>query len=58
MVCVDLIKQNMTVIEAERNLPELILTAKTKRELYHYEDLKDALDNLDEEILKTYLDVN
>lgn len=56
LVCVDLIKQNMTILEADRNLSELISVAKTRRELYHYEDLQDALDELDEDILKTYLD--
>ena len=56
LVCVDLIKQNMTILEADRNLSELVEFAPTKRIKRHYEDLKEALEELDEDILKTYLD--
>lgn len=56
IVCVDLIKQNMTVLEADRNLSELIMFAPTKQEKRHYKDLKEALSELDEEILKTFFD--
>jgi hypothetical protein len=56
LVCIDLVKQNMTILEADRNLSELVAFAPTKRELRHYKELKEALEELDEDILKTYFD--
>jgi hypothetical protein len=44
----------MTIPEAERNLSELIEGGPTKRLYYHYKDLKQAIEELDEEILAIY----
>lgn len=54
-MCADLIKQNMTILEAERNLPELIMSESDKKKLRHYQDLNKALKELDIEILETFL---
>lgn len=43
IVCVELIKQNMTVYEAERNLGELGRTERDRKLAKHYKDLHDAL---------------
>jgi len=54
LVCIDLVKLKMSVIEAERNLGELIQIAPDYRTFRHYSDLQDALRVMDEDILKTY----
>ena len=46
----------MTVIEAERNLGELVLTTPEKSLQRHYSDLLEALDEMDQDILRTYFD--
>lgn len=56
LVCVDLIKQNMTVYEAERNLGELVRTAKTSAEFNHYWELMDSLREVDVNRLSQVLD--
>lgn len=56
LVCVDLIKQNLSIKEANRNLDELSQAAPLKRLYLHYRDLQKALEELDEDILKTYFD--
>jgi len=58
LVCVDLVKQNMTVVEAEANLRELAWVTKNKRQERHYRDLYEALQDMDEEILETYFNRN
>lgn len=45
----------MTILEAERNLPELIMSESDKKKLRHYQDLNKALKELDIEILETFL---
>lgn len=52
MVCADLIKQSLTISEAERNLGELIIASK---ENYHYQRLLRALEDLDLEDIGFYL---
>lgn len=57
IVCVDLIKQNMTVGEAERNLGELINNRnETIDNLVHYGRLKEAIDILDLDYLGVVLE--
>ena len=57
IVCVDLIKQNMTISEAERNLGELVNDRKeTLTKLNHYDRLKEALEQLDLEEAGKILD--
>lgn len=47
LVCVDLIKQNMTILEAERNLDELRWVSKDSSQSRHYHDLFEAVDKMD-----------
>lgn len=43
IVCVELVKQKMTILEAERNLGELGRTSKDKKIATHYKNLYDAI---------------
>lgn len=60
IVCVDLIKQNMTILEAERNLDELIsvtaMDEKTRKLIFHQFKLKDALEVMDLDEMADALD--
>ena len=56
MVCIDLIKQNMTIIEAERNVGELLWTTKDSREFKHYMELDRAMRELNLEDLDKVLE--
>jgi len=47
MVCIDLIKQSMTIIEAERNVGELLWTTKDNTEFRHYMKLSRSIKNFD-----------
>lgn len=54
IVCVELIKQQMTITEAEKNLGELVSDRKASvDEVIHYGRLKEAIEDLDLD----YLDV-
>jgi hypothetical protein len=44
----------MTILEAERNLGELVVGAPPKLKR-HYQDLAEALEELDVEMLETFL---
>ncbi len=56
IVCVDLIKQQMTWFEAERNTSELGRTEKDREKATHYQDLHDALVEVDLDTLEKILD--
>lgn len=56
MICVDLIKQRMTITEAERNVGELVSTAKDDKEWVHYTDLQRAIEELDLDVLGEVLE--
>lgn len=43
LVCVELIKQKMSILEAERNLSELSKTERDRKLATHYQDLYDAM---------------
>ncbi len=47
IICVDLIKQKLTVLEAERNVGEFIMFPPVEDDLSHYTELADALDEMD-----------
>lgn len=55
LVCIDIIKQKMSVLEAERNLSELGRIEKDRRLATHYQDLYDALANGEWETVETIL---
>lgn len=57
IICVELIKQKMTLTEAERNLGELIISTKYfEEELQHEIDLYRAVKELDLKKLDKLLD--
>ena len=52
IVCIELVKQSITYLEAESACKEMIMSAKEEKEVDHYEDLQRSLreadiDNLD-----------
>lgn len=55
LICRDLNNLSMTILEAERNLGELVLVPAPPRLARHYKDLKEALEKLDVEMLETFL---
>ena len=56
IVCIDLIKHNMTLLEAERNLDELGRTEDDKRLVAHYRALYEAIEKMDTEELGALLE--
>jgi hypothetical protein len=60
IVCVDLIKQSLTIPEAERNLGEMNSTFRREdsvEEYMHRRRLEDALEEMDIETLDKELDL-
>jgi len=53
MICVDLIKQRMTLVEASRNAREMNTTRAGSD---HYMELEQAIENLDLDKLAKVLD--
>jgi hypothetical protein len=49
IVCVELIKHKMTLLEAERNLGELGRVEKDREKAEHYQNLHDAIKDMDVE---------
>ncbi len=56
MICVELIKQNMTMLEAGKASDELIVTAKPEEDTTHYKDLKESIEEMDIEKLGNVLE--
>lgn len=47
LICVELIRQKMSILEAERNLREAVLSDKEPVDkILHYAKLKDAIENM------------
>ena len=56
LICIELIKQKMTIPEAGRNLGEMVNDRKeTIDKLIHYGRLKEAIDALDLDYLDTVI---
>jgi len=56
VICVELMKQRMTLAEAERNSREMIATGKPGEDVSHYRDLNRAVSEGDLEALADILD--
>ena len=57
IVCVDLIKQQMTMFEAEKNLGEMVTnTRETPEKTSHYRRLKYAIEQLELDEIGEILD--
>lgn len=57
VICVELVKNKMTVLEAERNLLELRTVPSDGKTLSHYFDLYDAIINADYETLDRVMEL-
>lgn len=47
IICVDIMRQKLTIPEAERNVGEFIMFPPVEDDLAHYVELADALDEMD-----------
>ena len=56
IICVELIKQRMTVFEAERNSGEMVNTAKPGEDVEHYRQLNEAIQDGDFDKLGEIID--
>jgi len=56
IVCVELVKQSITYLEAENACKEMIMSAKGEQEAEHYEDLQRSLREADIDNLDTLLE--
>jgi hypothetical protein len=56
IICIELVKQRMTITEAERNVGEMVSTAKDDKDFDHYVELDEALYELDLEKLGKVLE--
>jgi len=58
IICVELLKQRMSISEAERAVTELLLTTKeeTKEKKAHYIRLRTAIKSLDRKMLDKVMD--
>ncbi|MHA1676046.1 MAG: hypothetical protein ACTSU6_02595 [Candidatus Njordarchaeales archaeon] len=47
IICVELLRQKLSIPEASKNAREMLSGAKNNEEFWHYEDLLEAMDNDD-----------
>lgn len=57
IVCVELIKQKLTIPEAERNLGEMSSTEKNAGKRSHYQKLYDAIVDGDFDTMEAHMEV-